>query len=67
MHAHGAANAERACAASCLCAEECTCMHRNTLDNGGIHDLEENNCWVKSLILFSLYTKRILLSLSNCS
>ncbi len=30
---------------------------RCTLDNGGIRDLEEKNCWIKSLLLFSLHTK----------
>ncbi len=39
--------------------------YRGTPDNGGRRDLEEKNYRIKSLFLFSLRTKSILVALYN--
>ncbi len=54
---------ETRCAAPCLQAEECTRVRRGTFMNARQRlTWKRRNCWIKSLFLFSLHTKSILIA-----
>ncbi len=63
MRVHDAADAEHACAASCLCAEESMRMHHDILQNGdrvtgGERIVHQNNL-IKNILFFVLKMNKV--------
>ncbi len=57
MHACGAANVEKSCAAPYLRAEESMCVCRGTLDNGGGQSWERKKLLNKVIFVFFVHKK----------